>query len=64
MTQHFDSINRPISIGSPVIFRGEQFTIKAFPNVTQHGFPVVEFNEPIEHTTEIPTECSIDLVVG
>ena len=61
MIGHYDSAGRPIEVGSRVRFRGQEYTIKAFHFV---GWTVrLEFEEEI-HTTEVPTEVSVDVITG
>ena len=59
MPLHQDSTGRPIEVGSRVRFRGQEYTIKAFPG--DHWPLRLEFEEEL-HTPEVPTEESVDLV--
>ena len=58
-----DSQNRPVKAGDQVTFRGGVFTVDHFrPGEGRYGCRSVVFVEPVEHTTEVPDEISIDLV--
>ena len=58
-----DSTGKPISVGDPVLFRGEKYTIKEFlPGKGRWGCAAIEFNEE-QHTDEVADECSVDLLI-
>ncbi len=63
MTQHYDSAGRAIYIGNKIKFRGEIFTLADFgPNEDHYNVATLIFEEPIEHTPEVPHESNVDLV--
>ncbi len=60
-----DSRGQTVRAGDLVVFRGQEFTVKGFgPKEGRFDTHVVYFEEPVEHTTEVPDEISIDLVPG
>lgn len=58
----YDSANHLIRIGDRVKFRGRVYTIKEFRD-TGKTFVEILFQEP-QHTSEVATEISVDLVTG
>lgn len=58
---HQDSTGKPISVGTRVRFRGEEYTIKEFCMVGRMNVPTIAFEEEC-HTTEVPDEISVDRV--
>ena len=57
-----DSTNTPIEIGDHVQWRGEDYTIKSFPDgLSARGFPKIEFNEE-PHTDEEPDCVAVDRI--
>lgn len=56
-----DSTGKTIVSGDRVRFRGQFYTIESFGKETGHGIAVY-FVEKDIHTTEQPTEWSIDRV--
>jgi len=60
---HYDSTGKVVQIGDRVRFRGEKFTIKRFYGKSMRGdISLIEFEEQITHSSEIPDEWSIDLI--
>jgi hypothetical protein len=63
MRNLLDSSGQEIQPGDRVSFRGVEFTVKgAGPQKGRFDTFVVEFEEPVEHTTEVPDEVSIDFI--
>lgn len=57
-----DSTGKPITIGSRVRFRGEEYTIKDFVHGKgRFGTAQIEFEED-QHTEEVADECSVDVL--
>ena len=61
-----DSTGKPVKVGDRVRFRGQEYTVKGF-NVSPHIHnPAMHdfYFEEKQHTTEVATSLSIDLVEG
>lgn len=59
-----DSTGRPISIGDKLKFRGKEFTLKGFgPNDEHYDVATLIFEEPIDHTDEVPNEITVDKIL-
>lgn len=59
-----DSTGKPIKPGDRIRFRGQEFTLKAVGPNSANDTATLIFEEPITHTTEIPEEWTVDLVVS
>ena len=58
-----DSTGQPIAVGDKLRFRGKLFTLQGFgPREDVYNVRTLIFEEPIEHTREVPHECNVDLV--
>jgi len=61
---HYDSTGKEIELGDKVRFRGQVYTIKDFVSPDNlHDPPLIVFNTD-QHTLEIATEWSVDLVAA
>ena len=57
----YDSTGNLIFIGDRVLFRGKEFTVKGFAlGQGRHNTAAILFNEPIDHTPDVPDEISVD----
>jgi hypothetical protein len=57
-----DSAGRPIRVGDVVVWRNQRYTIKAFSDrIGRFGTRVLEFEEPLHITDEVPDEFAVDL---
>jgi hypothetical protein len=57
-----DSAGRTIRVGDAVQWRGQRYTIKAFSErIGRFGTRVIEFEEPLHVTDEVPDEFAVDL---
>jgi len=63
-TAHADSTGRVIKPGDRILFRGQEFTLKAFgPDDPCYDVATLIFEEEVTHTPEVPHECNVDKVV-
>ena len=59
---HADSTGKHIDVGDRLRFRGQVYTLKAFGDLDNHfGVATLIFEEEV-HTSEIPTEISVDKI--